>query len=454
MLILSDTDRFRVDFDQLSQGVLHSPRDGNSAAEIDIVLGEFLRRQRGGGVDGSAGLRDDHIGNAPDPAQQLTNRVFRFSGSSAVADGNVLHMMLSDQTGEGGDGFFALGFGEGGIDHGGVENLAGRVNDRHLAAVAVSGVKPHGDMTFDRRLHQQRTEVERKVVNGAFACLVGQGGTQLPFHAGGDQTVIGIIRGSADKGVGVAAGNQNGTADAQKRLLMVDFQRDLQKTFALTPVQGKHLMPLDFGQGLCKIIIKLINRGFLFLALCGNGADDRHAPHQIAKRFADRRVVGNHFRNNVRGAGKGIGHAVHAKLRIDKVLRENFGVRKPSFLREKLHGEGLQTLFLRNGRAGAALRLIGTIEILQFRKGFGAFNGRRKLRRQFALGLNGAADLIPALRQIPQILQTVSQRAQRGIVHCAVNLLAVTGNKGDGVALVEKLYDILYILQGLIQLQR
>ena len=93
--------------------------------------------------------------------------------------------------------------------------------------MAVSGVKTHGDMTLDRRLHQQRAEIERKVVNGAFACIVSQSGTQLAFHAGGDQTVISVVCRSADKSIGVAAGNQNGTADAQQRLLVVDLQRDL-----------------------------------------------------------------------------------------------------------------------------------------------------------------------------------------------------------------------------------
>ena len=38
MLILADTDRFRVDFYQLSQGILNPASDGDSAADGDIQV--------------------------------------------------------------------------------------------------------------------------------------------------------------------------------------------------------------------------------------------------------------------------------------------------------------------------------------------------------------------------------------------------------------------------------
>ena len=76
-------------FDQLGQWVLQPPRDGDRAAQVDIVLRKFLRRQRRGGIDGGARLRDDHIGRAVLLPQQLADHGLRLARGRAVAEGDV-----------------------------------------------------------------------------------------------------------------------------------------------------------------------------------------------------------------------------------------------------------------------------------------------------------------------------------------------------------------------------
>ena len=92
-----------------------------------------------------------------------------------------------------------------------------------------------------------------------------------------------------------------------------------------------------------------------------------------------------------------------------------------------------------------ALLLIGAVEILHLRQGGGGVDGGGELLRQLALALDGGLDLLPPLVQIAQVLQPVGQGAQGGIVHGPVELLAVAGDEGDGVALVNEAHHVLHV---------
>ena len=110
VLILPHTDGLGVDFDQLRQRVLEPSCNGDSGPEVYIVLGKFLRRQLGGGIDGGPCLGDNHIADALHMGQKLADHVFRLPGGGAVADGNVLHMVFIDEAFQRGDGLLALEF--------------------------------------------------------------------------------------------------------------------------------------------------------------------------------------------------------------------------------------------------------------------------------------------------------------------------------------------------------
>ena len=62
VLVLADADRFRFDLHQLGQRILQAAGDGDGAAQADVEIGEFLRRQFGRGIDRRAGFRDGDAG--------------------------------------------------------------------------------------------------------------------------------------------------------------------------------------------------------------------------------------------------------------------------------------------------------------------------------------------------------------------------------------------------------
>ena len=61
MLVLPHADGLRRNFDQLGQRILQAARNADGAAQVDIILWKFLRRQLGGGIDAGPRLADDHI---------------------------------------------------------------------------------------------------------------------------------------------------------------------------------------------------------------------------------------------------------------------------------------------------------------------------------------------------------------------------------------------------------
>ena len=58
-------------------------------------------------------------------------------------------------------------------------------------------------------------------------------------------------------------------------------------------------------------------------------------------------------------------------------------------LGEEEGGEGLEALFTGGGGAGAALLLIGAVEVLHLGEGEGGVDGGGELRREFVLGVDG-----------------------------------------------------------------
>ena len=122
----------------------------------------------------------------------------------------------------------------------------------------------------------------------------------------------------------------------------------------------------------------------------------------------------------------------------------------PTLGKEDL-GQGLQTLFPGDGGPGPAFLLIGPIEVLQFREGFGLVQGLAQGLCQFPLTVNGSTDGLPAFTQRAKVLQSLGQCPEQGIVHGPMELLSITGDKGNGIALIQQVDDVCDVLGLLIQ---
>ena len=134
-----------------------------------------------------------------------------------------------------------------------------------------------------------------------------------------------------------------------------------------------------------------------------------------------------------------------ARFRVNVCLRQH--LRRVHFqrLRENCVRQRLEALFLRDGRAGAALGLVGPVEVLDLSQRRRLVDGLRQLLRQLFLRGDGGLDLLAPLGKIAQILEPCFERPKRCVVHCAVLLLAVAGDERNGVAFVQKGNDVFNI---------
>ena len=157
MLVLAHADGLGVDLDQFGQRILQTAGNRHSAAQVDVILGEFLGGQFAGGVDRRAGLADDHILQMQvlfvgQLADDLGGEFLCLVAGRAVADGHDLDAVLQNHRF---DNFFrlihALELGHR-VDDVRVQHLAGGVHDGDLAAHAVAGVQAHNRLAADGRL--------------------------------------------------------------------------------------------------------------------------------------------------------------------------------------------------------------------------------------------------------------------------------------------------------------
>ena len=187
------------------------------------------------------------------------------------------------------------------------------------------------------------------------------------------------------------------------------------------------------------IILILAVDMLAFLRL--DAAQHAHAAHQCAKCSADGRVVADLLGEDIaRELQRGfcVGNVLFG---IDKRLRELHGVVVSTLSKEHLR-QGLHALFLGDHRAGAALLLEGTIDVLQLRKCRSHRQLGAEFLRQLALLLNRRLDLFAALIQAPQVIQTLADFAQLLVVHRAGALFSVARNKGDGIAFIQHFDDV------------
>ncbi len=204
-------------------------------------------------------------------------------------------------------------------------------------------------------------------------------------------------------------------------------------------------MILQAGHRGSKIIIQPVN-AVIFRILC-HCSDNRLPLHFLPQSLADIRVIRYNFRHNIGSALKGIFHSFNTLFRVNIPLGQFSGV-LPCLLK-KLQCQRLKSLFLGSGCPGAAFLLIRPVQVLRFRQSLCRKYGSEQLLCELTLGFNGTDDFLLPLGKISQILQSGFQISQGGIIHTAVKLFPVAGNKGNGIAFIQKghnIFDILFFL--------
>ena len=236
-------------------------------------------------------------------------------------------------------------------------------------------------------------------------------------------------------------------ADNGQGLGPIEVHRHLQELLPLAPVDGQNSVARQLVQRLPEIVVHAVH-AVLVLGGLGNQAAPRHADHPQA--LAHRRVVGNPLRENVHGPLQGVRRGGHLLPHIVRRQRKRIG--HVLLLGVKSVGQGLQAPRLGDRGAGFSLGPVRPVEIIDFGQGGGRVQGGRQLLGQRPLLLDDGSHLLSLLVQAAQIGQPFGQLPQHLVIQRAGNLLAVPGDKRDGIPVVNQLDGILHLARTQVKL--
>ncbi|MPN36553.1 hypothetical protein SDC9_184062 [bioreactor metagenome] len=154
----------------------------------------------------------------------------------------------------------------------------------------------------------------------------------------------------------------------------VAFNRDFEHFLALAAVNRQHAVARHLAHRFGEITVHGVN-ALRRLRVVRNRTQAGRALQKRAQRTAHRRVVRDHFGDDVLCARDGILDGFNALFGVDKGGGQHIGQCGARLLKE-FKRQRLQTLFLRHHGAGAALFLVGQVEVFKRCQRFGVGNGR------------------------------------------------------------------------------
>ena len=439
MLILPHADGARINLDQLGQGILHAAGNGYRAAQGYVEIGKLLRGQLAGGVHRRARLADDGIGDALRQAgQKRGDKLLALTRGRAVADGDGRHMMprhhAADQLAR---LLLLAGLArQGKVSHARFQHLAVFIHHGQLAARAEARVHAQGHAPLDGRLHQKLLQVLREHADRAHVGAVGQLAAHLALKRRKNQTIPRILRRHGYLRGGQRTGAHIALGDHAVGRFIGRGEGYLQKAFFFAAIDGQHAVIRHARHALG---VGVIHAVYAVLLLGGAGGQHAVAHQQPAQHLAQRRVIADGFGDDIPRAGQGAFRIGHILFIIYIGRGQRFQRALEGLLQKQCLRKAVQTALTGDGRARAALGTEGAVDILQFgQRGRGGQCCAQLVRQHLLLGKR-LFYFHPALIQTAQVFQPLGQLAQQLIIQRACGLLAVTGDKGHGVACVQQL---------------
>ncbi len=448
VLVLADADGFRVDLHQFGQRVLQAAGDGYRTADRHVEIGEFLGRQFRGRIHRGACFADHHFGHLQAGVflDQLGGQLIGLAAGGAVADGDQIHRVLGAQRGEHGDGLVPLVFRRMWVDGGGVEQLAGGIHHRDLAAGAQARVEAEGGARAGRGGQQQVVHVAREHRDGFVFGALAQFAEQVGFQMGVELDLPGPAHHLAEPFIGGAAtlfyaealGDHAFAGVHGAGGLVADFQAGAEKAFVAPAENRQGTVRRGVLEGFVVFEVIAELRPFLLLARHQSSAEGGVVLEEAAQVAEQAGVLGEALHQDVLGAfehGLDIGEAFS---RIDKAC--GLGFRIQVRVAEQGVGQLAEAGFQGDLALGAALLFVRQVKVFEAGLGVGQVDLAGQFGRQLALFLDAGEDAGAAIVQFAQVAQALFQVAQLGVIQAAGDFFTVTGDERHGGAFIEQRY--------------
>ena len=386
---------------------------------------------------------------------QRGGELLRLVGGRAVANREQGHAVLADGGEHARGGRLARAVALRDLQHAVVEHAARRVDDGHLAAVAVAGVEAHDRVARERRLQQELAQVDAEEVDGVLLGFFRQRGADLARQGRQQQALVAVLDGELQvlrpdgrRAVQLAL-------DAPAVVLVVRRERDLEAAELLAAVDGEDAVRRQAVDG---FLVGLVHAEDL-LAFLGRIFGE------LRLQAARLRDVLAHGLADLRLLHDGLGHDVHRPLqrvlsRRDVLVflaegrRNRF--RAALLVAREQHAvcERLEAALAGNLRARALLLLVGQVEVFEFLQFARLLDGPAQVIRQLALLLDFGEDFFLPLDEAAQVRETLLELAQLLVLERSRRLLAVARDERHGIAFVEQLGSCLDLMRLHLELRR
>ena len=250
--------------------------------------------------------------------------------------------------------------------------------------------------------------------------------------AGGEQPGIGGAALRTDAGGQRDAAFRVGVAGLE---VGGGFEVDAEHLLATAAQQGEHAVRGDGRDRLEVLEVVAVLRAFGLLAGHHLGAQHALGLQPFAQLADQRGVLADALDQDGARAverGGGIGHAL---VRID----EGAGalLRGDRRVGEDRVGQRFQTGLAGDLRLGAALRLVGQVEVFEARLAVGGQHVIEQRLRELPLLGDGGEDGVAAVFHLAQIAELLLEVAQLGVVEAAGHFFSVAGDERHGRAFVQ-----------------
>ena len=446
VLVLADTDGLRVDLHQFGQRILEPAGDGHRTTQRDVHVGELLGGELGGGVDRGTGLGDDDggrtlTGGRGDLLRDLAGQLLGLPGRGAVAHGHEVDAVLRADPGEDVDGLVPPVLRLVRVDDDRVEDLAGRVDGRTLHTVVVPGVQAQGRTLTGGRGEQQVTQVTGEDIDRPGVRLLLE--THAHVHTGGDLQLRAPTEADAlgAELVGGVALRLQATGAGDHALVdrvLAGVEGELEDALGFTAQQREDAVGRQCGEGLgeLEVVTVLLGLGGVLLPLDDAGGHRTGGVETLAHLADQVRVGGDLLQDDGARAGE---YRLRVIESLGDVGRRQLGGIGGAVAEQRLD-QRLQARLTGDRRLGASGGLERQVQVLQAGLGLTAQDEVTQFVGELALLLDRGEDGGLAGLQFPQVGQPGLEGAQLGIVETAGDLLAVAGDEGHGVALIEQVH--------------
>ena len=442
VLVLPHPDGLGVDFDEFGQGVGQTATDADGSAHRDIIVGEFLTGQFGGGIDGGAVLTDEEYIDILE--MERTDELFRFAACRTVADGDGLDMVLLNEGGEFETRTGILILGRMGIDGLVVEQIALTVETHDFTSRTETGVDAHDALLTQGSGEEQLLEIAGKDLNGFFIGLRLAASGKFGLDAGFEQTFIGIGCGHFDLGGCRGAPTHVFALDAFQAVFLIGGgDADAQQAFGFPATHGEEAMGGAAAEGFLPVEIVAEFTGFGFLGLddfgLDHGGDVEGTAHGLTRLFVLIDAFGKDVTRSLQGFFD-IGHVLAHEARSE-FRGVGLGIHK------ELVRQGFESFLTGHFGSRAAFGLEGEIDILKERGVPAVADALAEVVGEFALLFNGGEDVFAAMDKLLHAVVFLLDLRHLHFIEPAGGFLAVTADEGDSGSCREEIYGAGHLLE-------